>query len=177
MSLLTQPYDMDTSLRSTWNTASLAAQSSGQKGSHSTPARLNLLSFSVTLKTDSSYPLTTRALCNTYSGTSSKGHQLLGSHLVYLAHASLWALTQLNTPMDFITDSNPAWHYGSFPSPMCDRTPHLDLGNLAPSHPTSRSIPYRTWDPTQQKLWKSKDRTHLQSQGSCHRSLIIDRGK
>ena len=48
---------------------------------------------------------------------------------------------------------------------------------LAPSHPTSRSTLYRIWDTTQQKLWKSKARIHLQSQGSCHRSPIIDRGK
>ena len=177
MSLPTQPCDMDTNLRSTWNIISLAAQSSGQKGSHSTPARPNSLSSSVTSKTDSSYPLTTRALCNTYNGTSNKEHQLLGSHSVYLAHVSSWALTQLNTPMDFNTDSDPVWHYGSSPSHMCDRTLHLDLGNLAPSHPTSRSIPYRTWDPTQQRLLKSKDRTHLRSPGSCHRSLIIDLGK
>ena len=177
MSLLTQSYDMDTSLRSTWNTASLAVQSSGRKDSHSTPAHPNLLSSSATSKTDSNCPLTTRARYNIYNGTSNKERQLPGSHLAYLAHASSWALTQLNTPMDFTTDSDPAWPYESSPSPMCDRMQHLDLGNLAPSHPTSRSTPDRTWDPTQQKLWKSKARTHLQSQGSCHRSLLIDRGK
>ena len=177
MSLLTQPYDMDTSLRSTWNTASRAAQSSGLKDSHSTPAHPNLLSSSVTSKTDSNCPLTTRARYNIYNGTSNKERQLPDSHLAYLAHASSWTLTQPNTPTDFTTGSDPAWPYESSPSPMCDRMHHLGLDNLAPSHPTSRSTPYRIWDTTQRKLWKSKARTHLQSQGSCHRSPIIDRGK
>ena len=152
MSWLTQSYDMDTSSRSTWNTVSQAVQSSGRKDSHSTPAHPNLLSSSATSKTDSNCPLTTCARYNIYNKTSNKERQLPGSHLAYLAHASSWALTQPNAPTDFTTGSDAAWPYESSPFPTCDRMQHLGLDNLAPSHSTSRSTPYRIWDTTQQKL-------------------------
>ena len=149
MSWLTQSHDMDTSLLSTCNTASLAVQSSERKDSHSTPAHPNSLSSSATSKMDSNCPLTTRARYNIYNETSNKERQLPGSHLAYLAHTSSWALTQLNTPTDFTTGSDPAWPYESSPSPTCDHMQHLGLDNLAPSHPTSRSTLYRIWDTTQ----------------------------
>ena len=75
------------------------------------PAHLNLLSFSAISKMDSNCPLITHARYNTYNEPSNKERQLPDSHLAYLAHASLWALKQLNTRMDSTMGSDPAWPY------------------------------------------------------------------
>ena len=177
MSSLTQSYATGTSLWNTWNTAFLAVQSSGRKDSHWMPAHLNLLSFSAISKMDSSCPLITHARYNIYNEPSNKERQLPDSHLAYLAHASLWALKQLNTRMDSTMGSEPAWPYASSPSPTYGRMQPPGQGNRARSRPTSRFTLYQIWDTTQLKLWKPKARTHLRSQGSCHRSPTIARGK
>ena len=177
MSSPTQPYATGASLWSTWNTAFLAVQSFGRKDSHWMPAHLNLPSSSATLKTDSSCQLIMRVRYNTYNEPSNKARQLLDSPLAYLAHASSWALKQLNTHMDSTMGNDPAWPCVSSPSLTYGRMQLPGQGNRARSHPTSRFTLYQIWDTTQLKLWKPKARTHLRSQGLCHRFPTIAQGK